>query len=208
MQAARLTRIQQKQRTRDRLLSAASRVIARRGLGGASVDEISEQAGFSSGAFYSNFESKDDAFAAALEYHAADFMRFSDSHGAAGSVADRLRADQEWLDEIEDWQVLFWMEIVAQGGRSDRLSPVVRDYFDASRSSLAERMERGAQESGRPLPRPARELAALVLAAEIGLFIQRMVDREAADPALLGTLVELFFEREADLAANERRGGP
>lgn len=195
MQAARLTRIQQKQRTRDRLLSAASRVIARRGLGSASVDEISEQAGFSSGAFYSNFESKDDAFAAALEYHAADFMRFSDSHGAAGSVADRLRADQEWLDEIEDWQVLFWMEIVAQGGRSRGLRRVVRDYFDTTRASLAERIQRGAEESNQPLPRPAGELAALVVAAEIGIFVQRMIDRDAADPALLGTLVELLFER-------------
>ena len=195
MQAARLTRTEQKQRTRDRLLAAASRVIAKRGLGSASVDEISDQAGFSSGAFYSNFESKDDAFAAALEYHAADFMRFSDSHGAAGSVADRLRADQEWLAEIEDWQVLFWMEIVAQGGRSRRLSPVVRNYFDSSRASLAERIERGEQESGRPLPRPAGELATLVLATEIGLFVQRMVDGRAADPALLGTLVELLFER-------------
>lgn len=46
--------------TRQRLMAAASRVFAAKGVGGASVEEISEAAGFTRGAFYSNFESKDD----------------------------------------------------------------------------------------------------------------------------------------------------
>ncbi len=46
--------------TRQRLLAAARQVIVERGLAGASVEEISERAGFTRGAFYSNFASKDD----------------------------------------------------------------------------------------------------------------------------------------------------
>jgi AcrR family transcriptional regulator len=188
----RLTRAEQKARTRDRLVAAAARVIGRRGMGAASVDEISEDAGYSSGAFYANFESKEDAFAAALEYHAEEFARFLGSRRAEGSATSRLSADGEWLARLDDWQVLFWLEIVAQGGRSPQLKPVVRDYFARARQRLEGELEEGARESGRPLPAPAGELATLVIAAELGLFVQRIFDHDAVSPELLGRLVELL----------------
>lgn len=53
--------------TRDRLIEAALTVFAERGVGGASVEEICDTAGFTRGAFYSNFESKDDLCLAVLE---------------------------------------------------------------------------------------------------------------------------------------------
>lgn len=46
--------------TRERLLDAARVVLAREGIQGASVEHICEQAGFTRGAFYSNFSSKDE----------------------------------------------------------------------------------------------------------------------------------------------------
>lgn len=46
--------------TRERLIDAAREVLARDGIQGASVEQICEQAGFTRGAFYSNFASKDD----------------------------------------------------------------------------------------------------------------------------------------------------
>jgi AcrR family transcriptional regulator len=46
--------------TRDRLLAAAASVFAERGIIGASVEEICEAAGFTRGAFYSNFSDKDE----------------------------------------------------------------------------------------------------------------------------------------------------
>ncbi len=46
--------------TRERVLEAAREVLAREGIQGASVEHICEQAGFTRGAFYSNFTSKDD----------------------------------------------------------------------------------------------------------------------------------------------------
>src|SRR5687768_16952449 len=53
--------------TRQQLLEGAARVFARRGLHGTSVEEVSEEAGFSRGALYSNFESKEDLFLALWE---------------------------------------------------------------------------------------------------------------------------------------------
>src|SRR3954469_20501848 len=48
--------------TRQRLLDAAAEVFAEVGLDAASVEAVCERAGFTRGAFYSNFESKDELF--------------------------------------------------------------------------------------------------------------------------------------------------
>ncbi|GAB6900546.1 TetR/AcrR family transcriptional regulator [Kineosporia succinea] len=53
--------------TRRRLLAAASTVVAERGVNGASVESICEEAGFTRGAFYSNFESKEALLNALME---------------------------------------------------------------------------------------------------------------------------------------------
>ncbi len=58
-----------RERTRQRLREAAVRVIAERGMGGASVEEICERAGFTRGAFYSNFASKEDLCLDLLRQH-------------------------------------------------------------------------------------------------------------------------------------------
>lgn len=56
-----------RRRTQERLLDAALEVLAREGLDGASVEAVCEAAGFTRGAFYSNFESKTDLFLAVIE---------------------------------------------------------------------------------------------------------------------------------------------
>lgn len=60
--------------TRDRLVDAALRVFADKGVLGASVEEICEAAGFTRGAFYSNFASKDELCVAALQRQHDDQM--------------------------------------------------------------------------------------------------------------------------------------
>ena len=80
--------------------------------------------------------------------------------------------------------MLFWLEIVAHGGRSAALRPVVRDYLAESRGRLTKEIETGARESGRKPPLPAGELAALLLAAEIGLFVQRLYDPDVSERLL------------------------
>jgi AcrR family transcriptional regulator len=62
MQPVRLTRAQQQALTRERLLAAAERVLAGHGYGGASIELITAEAGYSKGAIYSNFESKEAVF--------------------------------------------------------------------------------------------------------------------------------------------------
>ena len=62
-----LTPERRRQQTRDHLLEAAARVFGERGYHGASLDDIAAAAGFTKGAVYSNFKSKEDLFLALLE---------------------------------------------------------------------------------------------------------------------------------------------
>src|SRR6201996_7866914 len=55
--------------TRDKLFEAAARVFEEQGIGGASIEDIAGAAGFTRGAFYSNFKSKDELIIAMLEDH-------------------------------------------------------------------------------------------------------------------------------------------
>jgi AcrR family transcriptional regulator len=59
-----------RERTRERLLDAAAQVFAHVGFGAASVEAIAEAAGFTRGAFYSNFESKEQLFVALIHRQA------------------------------------------------------------------------------------------------------------------------------------------
>src|SRR5580700_10391285 len=65
----RLTRQESRLETRTKLLDSAAQLFARGGYEGASVDLIAESAGYSKGAFYSNFESKEAIFLELLDAH-------------------------------------------------------------------------------------------------------------------------------------------
>jgi AcrR family transcriptional regulator len=58
--------------TRKRLLAAAERIFARDGFEAARLEDIAAQAGYTRGAFYANFEDKEEIFFALLEQHVAE----------------------------------------------------------------------------------------------------------------------------------------
>jgi AcrR family transcriptional regulator len=62
MNQKRLSREDSRDRTMQRLLAAARKLIAKRGLSDTSLEDIAEEAGYTRGAFYSNFNSKGDLF--------------------------------------------------------------------------------------------------------------------------------------------------
>lgn len=74
-----------RQRTRDRLLDAAYEVFAEQGVHASTVEEVCERAGFTRGAFYSNFTTKEELFAALME------RQHSEQLAALAVKVDRLR---------------------------------------------------------------------------------------------------------------------
>lgn len=91
MSRKRLTREDSRDQTTQRLLEAAQRLIAKKGLSAASVEDIAEAAGYTRGAFYSNFSSKGDLF---LELLRRD-------HEKATAEFNALRSDELSLDHIQ-----------------------------------------------------------------------------------------------------------
>jgi AcrR family transcriptional regulator len=82
--------------TRTELLDAAARVVARRGYEGASVGDLAGEAGYTKGALYSNFGSKEDLFLALAARELAA-GRVAPSPGAPGPEADQALLGLEIL---------------------------------------------------------------------------------------------------------------
>ena len=114
-----MTREQSKAITRERLLDAARSVFARGGFHGASVEEIASEAGFSTGALYSNFEGKEDLFLVLMEREIEEHAReIAAAVRAQASVADRATGGaQQWMTMIEREPevLLLFMEFWAYG---------------------------------------------------------------------------------------------
>jgi AcrR family transcriptional regulator len=94
---ARLTREESQALTRERILQAAGDVVARDGYDGASVDRIADAAGYSKGAFYSNFSSKEDVLNSLLSTHAPrDVVDLSEA-------LEGLEKPDEIIDAVARW---------------------------------------------------------------------------------------------------------
>src|SRR4051794_14477977 len=100
-----MTRDERRAATRADLLEAAVRVFAQRGLHGASVDDVAAEAGYTSGAVYSNFAGKEQLFVAAFEHVVAGQVREgieARDHADAGTARDRPAAiARRWMEFLE-----------------------------------------------------------------------------------------------------------
>lgn len=72
----RKTRKESQQETRQRLIAAAHAAIVRDGVGTLSLRRLCEDAGYSQGAFYSNFASRDELLLAVMEAHVHEEAQF------------------------------------------------------------------------------------------------------------------------------------
>ncbi|MEA2471704.1 MAG: hypothetical protein QOE38_2703, partial [Thermoleophilaceae bacterium] len=72
MGTKRLTRQEQQARTRSRLMRAAAELFSRKGMQQASIEEVVREAGYTKGAFYANFASKEELFLAMLDERFTD----------------------------------------------------------------------------------------------------------------------------------------
>jgi AcrR family transcriptional regulator len=172
---ARLTRAERQQQTRARLLDAAGQVFARRGFHGATIDEVAEAAGYTKGAVYSNFATKDELVLALLDQHLADQLQQVEALDAIDS-SEELRAalggrtEQEFA-AASDFGVLL-VEFSLYAMRNPAAQAELAKRYRQLRSRMAELItKRYARHQSAP-PMPPEHLAALALATDAGLFLQ------------------------------------
>jgi AcrR family transcriptional regulator len=204
----RLTRAETKARTRTRLLDAAAKVFARKGFGGASVEEIAETAGYSTGALYANFGSKDELFlellASRTSYRQAEAATIVSDHG--GSIDEVKAGMNRFLIDVADkdadiapLQAELWLYAIRRPELLEQLASQFRDNRDSLTTVLAERgRARGWAQS-----LPSEDLATVVLALFQGLVQLRRTDPALVPEELYGTALNWLFAGSNRLAKEQ-----
>ena len=175
----RVSRTESVGRNREEVLAAARRVFLARGYAGASLDAIAEEAGFSKGVVYSQFDSKGDLFMALLERRIAERTAQNEviakrSRGFEGMRA-LLRAARQDSEAEAAWGLLL-LEFRIHAAREPALN---RRYAEAHRRTLdglAALLSRLYGEAAETPPMPVRQLALLMLAIGPGVLLERAVD--------------------------------
>jgi AcrR family transcriptional regulator len=177
-----MSRKETQKKTRERVLSAASKVFASRGYHRATVDEIASEAGFTIGALYSNFAGKEELFLALadrqVEERVAEVAAMGDA--AEGEEPNKDAAEQlrAFLERDPDWPLLFY-EFWSLSVRNPELQGELAKRRDAIRDALADTLERVAQRHGFKLRFPAPVLATAIAASLNGLAFERAADPKA-----------------------------
>jgi AcrR family transcriptional regulator len=187
----RLSREESQAQTRERLLAAARVEVIRNGFAGASVRDISEAAGYSQGAFYSNFPDKEAIMLELLRRYMREEVEQLRTivDGVSGKEAlERLETWARSLNAEVDWAMLA-LELQLHARRSPSFATEYDKVFEAHGSELG-RIVAGfyAAQHRKPQLDP-RELAAGFMALAHGLALQRRRDNEAPAGRLIMTFL-------------------
>lgn len=177
-------RQQRRQRTRQRLLTAAERVFARHGFSGASIPRIAEDAGMSTGAIYANFSGKEELFLAVMGRIADEGAQQRATAVAAGAEDRDLlvaRMAGDWAETVDSnpevvlLMVEFWLYAIR---RAD-LRGLVADFLAGVRSNFEATIEHldegpGTDRGG---------LATAMQALAYGHAMQRLTDPDHVSAA-------------------------
>ncbi|MFB8246846.1 TetR/AcrR family transcriptional regulator [Streptomyces sp. NPDC055952] len=170
-------------RTRAKLLEAAFAVFAAKGFGRVSIEEICEAAGYSRGAFYSNFSSLDELFFALYQERAeliagqvAGALALDgpglDVPAAVDRVTDVLLLDRDWLVVKTDFLV--------HAARHPEVARTLLEHRARLRGAIADRLARARGRTPLPAVLGGTDGAAhAVVAAYDGVTVQLLLDRDA-----------------------------
>ena len=176
----RVSRQERREQTRAELLAAARRAFLREGFHAASLDAIAEEAGYTKGAFYSNFASKDDVLVAVLEEH---FRERAEAYESLVSSAETIEdaygaAARFWHDANErepEWSRLV-IEFMAHASRNEQLRQAVREVRERGLDRIARIVELLAERHGVEYTIPISELVRGSGALNRGLAVEQLLD--------------------------------
>ncbi|MDH6572529.1 AcrR family transcriptional regulator [Streptomyces sp. SAI-117] len=178
--ARRVTR--RRVRTRANLLDAAFAVFAAKGFGRVSIEEVCEAAGYSRGAFYSNFDSLDELFFALYQQRAdliADQVSGAlaldgpglDVPAAVDRVTEVLLLDRDWL--------LVKTDFLVHAARAPEVARTLLEHRARLRRAIADRLARARGHAELPTVLGDVEGAAhAVVAAYDGVTVQLLLDAD------------------------------
>lgn len=169
--------------TVERLLDAALETFAEIGFAAASVEDICSRGGFTRGAFYSSFRTKDELFAALYARETARELRqaeeqlagIEDESDPVAAAVERslgaFRADRTW--------VLVRTEYALHAARNPQARVALQQHTEALHIQLTELIERTARRSGLTVAVPPDQLARIVLAVHDGFVVRDVVETDS-----------------------------
>src|SRR5580704_5053635 len=168
--------------TCDKLFEAAARVFEEQGIGGASIEAIAAAAGFSRGAFYSNFKSKEELIIAMLEDHVEQSIRRSldllARHKNPADFIEALRTMDRSRQDPLGRSPLLHMEMILFVARAEQRRPDLAKRLRARRQLIAEIVETTSRNSGKNGALNPTWTGAILLALEDGFRLHRLIDPE------------------------------
>src|SRR5689334_14294857 len=192
----RLSRAEKKELTTAQLLERARSVFLERGYHRSTLDDIADAAGFTKGAVYARFKSKDELFFALydewVDQRIEDLARYNTPPKSFEAL---LRADAKRLMALRnthgDWYVLlleFWTYAV----RDERLRQELAAHHERFVRELAKAIEASARALNATLKRPAIYLARAGTAMSLGVTLERLLDPQSVPETLLETMLVLL----------------
>src|ERR1700750_2272705 len=142
--------------TCEKLFEAAARVFEEQGIGSASIEAMGAAAGFTRGAFYSNFKSKDELIIAMIEDHVAQSIRRNlDLLARHKNLADFIEAlktmDRSRQDPLGRSPLLH-MEMILFVARAEKRRPELAKRLRARRKLIVDIVETASKKSGKKGP--------------------------------------------------------
>src|SRR6266478_8732589 len=182
--------------TRDKLFEAAARVFEEQGIGGASIEAIAAAAGFTRGAFYSNFKSKDELIIAMLEDHVEQSIRrihdLLARHKTLADFIDALKAMDRSQQDPLGRSPLLHMEMILFVARAEKRRPELAKRLRARRKLIADIVETTAKNGGRNTILNPTGAGSVVLALADGFRLHRLIDPETTPAdSFLRAIVDL-----------------
>jgi AcrR family transcriptional regulator len=172
-------------------------VFAQHGFQSATVEQIADQAGYSKGAVYSNFASKEDLFMAMLEEHIeerraqmARAVSGEDTYEeramvGAAQFMDMVRTEPEWI--------LLFLEFTAYASRNPELRPRLAEQLARFQETIKLLLEEGVRAYGIKGDVPSTEMSVAVMALGHGFALHRLVDPEAVPEELYGVMLTFML---------------
>lgn len=190
------TRDERKARTREELIGAAERLFTRDGFHATSVDAVADEAGYTKGAVYSNFDSKEGLFLALYERRvdravAETKRRLADGDPAAG-LAELAAEAVIRRDHDDGWLAVFF-EFWAHALRHPDLRERFRVQHARVLDVLADATARGFAERGGEPPEEPLKLATAWNAMALGLLLERLTQPEVVDEGLTERMMHVAF---------------
>lgn len=197
MPKPRLSREESRRQTRDRLLTAAAQVFAQSGFNGASVEDIAEAAGYSKGAVYSNFDSKEDLFLALIDQYLEIEIEQLGHHLDLNLWQTQF--DQELTDPEKLTINLLTVEFFLYAMRNPTAREKLAQRYRTAYAALEKLLAQHYQDRQTPMPMSSTQLAWAMTAAGTGLFIQSCIDPSGTPPGIYQqTLKRLLYGDSGD----------